>query len=471
MKKFYFLLLALLVTFGAKAWSVKFTNPQGWAQVAVWAWDDADNYTGGQWPGKLMTKDGDVWTYSDDTATGVPTKIIFNNNNAGSQTNDLNFVDGATYDMNGVVGAVYTYEKIYVPYYQYKHDVAYIYSWNPGLFGNPGTEMTKVTENGIEFWMAEVNADNLPATVGGWMLHDGNWGDKTADLASVEFKADYVYSIVDATATPLADYKLPDDPSDVIKYVLRGQIFGNPDWEDYEMFENNGVWTYTGDVVPGNFGIKQVTNGSQSAWYSAPGAYEINANGVYTTSTEGSNNFTNLLTGDMTLAFDPAANTLTISGTASIPEVDYTTWYLNVVGDFNEWNATGVAFSAEGIATATDLAIGSGSFKLKIWNGATDLWYSTGGEVALDSEVSIPGNNETNMIIAGAQDDDLFDVTFDAVNKVMVVKKSSSTGIESIATDAAPAEYFNLQGQRIANPTSGLYIMRQGKEVKKVLVK
>lgn len=468
MKKFYFLLLALLVTFGAKAWSVKFTNPQNWAQVYVYTWNAAGTQSGA-WPGTLMTKAGDVWTYEADT--DMPEKIIFNGGNGQAQTNDLNFVNEATYDMNGVVGAVITYAKIYIPYYQYKHEVAYIYSWSPGIFGNPGTQMTKVTENNIEFWMAEVNSDNLPATVDGWLLHNGSWGDKTSDLSRVEFKANYVYSIMDASSTPLADYKLPDDPSDVVTYVLRGQIFGNPDWEDYAMTEADGVWSYTGNAVPGNFGIKQVTNGSQTAWYSAPGAYEINANGVYTCSAEGSNNFANMMTGEMTITFDPAALTLTVSGSGITPEIDYTAWYLNVLGDFNEWIPEGVSFNAEGIATATGLKIGTSTFKIKLWNGSTDIWRSNGTEVSLDQEVVLTENQETPMIIAGATDDDIFDVTYDAVNNIMVVKKTGSSGIENIVTDETPAEYFNLQGIRIANPVAGLYLMRKGNEVKKVLVK
>ncbi|MBD5369164.1 MAG: hypothetical protein HDR83_07890 [Bacteroides sp.] len=60
-----------------------------------------------------------------------------------------------------------------------------------------------------------------------------------------------------------------------------------------------------------------------------------------------------------------------------------------------------------------------------------------------------------------------------AVNELNVDENGSTTGIESIAVDAAngEVEYFNLQGQRVANPAAGLYIMRQGNEVRKVLVK
>lgn len=47
-----------------------------------------------------------------------------------------------------------------------------------------------------------------------------------------------------------------------------------------------------------------------------------------------------------------------------------------------------------------------------------------------------------------------------------------SAGIGSIiADDNAPVEYYNLQGIKVANPESGLYIRRQGKTVTKVIVK
>lgn len=46
------------------------------------------------------------------------------------------------------------------------------------------------------------------------------------------------------------------------------------------------------------------------------------------------------------------------------------------------------------------------------------------------------------------------------------------TGVSNINADAnAPVEFFNLQGVRVANPESGIYIRRQGKTVSKVYVK
>ena len=48
---------------------------------------------------------------------------------------------------------------------------------------------------------------------------------------------------------------------------------------------------------------------------------------------------------------------------------------------------------------------------------------------------------------------------------------NSTSAITDIAADEnAPVKYFNLQGIRVDNPTSGLYIKRQGSKVTKVIM-
>ncbi len=50
--------------------------------------------------------------------------------------------------------------------------------------------------------------------------------------------------------------------------------------------------------------------------------------------------------------------------------------------------------------------------------------------------------------------------------------ESPSTGVAAIAVDDnAPAEYYNLQGVRVANPDNGIYIVRRGAKVTKELVR
>ena len=85
-----------------------FLAPSDWSKVNCWAWSDAGNFTGGNWPGVACTKTGmkknglDVWMWKyDGDLTTAPTKIIFNNGGNGQQTANLDFVNGAVYNRDG----------------------------------------------------------------------------------------------------------------------------------------------------------------------------------------------------------------------------------------------------------------------------------------------------------------------------------------------------------------------------------
>lgn len=58
------------------------------------------------------------------------------------------------------------------------------------------------------------------------------------------------------------------------------------------------------------------------------------------------------------------------------------------------------------------------------------------------------------------------------VKTTIYLKMGSAAGVESVIADenAAPV-YYNLQGVRVENPQSGLYIYRQGRKTGKILVK
>lgn len=57
------------------------------------------------------------------------------------------------------------------------------------------------------------------------------------------------------------------------------------------------------------------------------------------------------------------------------------------------------------------------------------------------------------------------------IKNVKITAKKGAGVADIEAAEAAPVEYFNLQGVRVANPENGLYIRRQGNKVAKVLVK
>ena len=83
------------------AFKVYFINSPKWDEVAAYAWINGG--AGLSWPGTLMTKSGDTVNGCDvyevifDMAYE---SVIFNNNNKGSQTDDLTMVPGQYYDMN-----------------------------------------------------------------------------------------------------------------------------------------------------------------------------------------------------------------------------------------------------------------------------------------------------------------------------------------------------------------------------------
>ena len=84
-----------------------FLAPSDWSQVDCWAWNDSENFTGGNWPGVACTKIGvkknglDVWMWKyDGDLTTAPTMIIFSNG-SGQQTKDLEFENGAVYNRDG----------------------------------------------------------------------------------------------------------------------------------------------------------------------------------------------------------------------------------------------------------------------------------------------------------------------------------------------------------------------------------
>lgn len=84
-----------------------FLAPSDWSQVDCWAWNNTDNFTGGNWPGVSCTKTNmkknglDVWMWKyDGDLTTAPTMIIFSNG-SGQQTKDLKFENGAVYNFDG----------------------------------------------------------------------------------------------------------------------------------------------------------------------------------------------------------------------------------------------------------------------------------------------------------------------------------------------------------------------------------
>lgn len=323
MKKFYFFMMALLVSLSSMAWTVKFTNPDNWDQVAVYTFGPE---TEGTWPGSLMTQDGDVWTYE---GTGEPGNIIFNNNNKGSQTGNLTFVAGATYDMQGVLGAAKETYTVYFDNSKSNWEKVYVYTWTPEVQGWPGIELSK-NADGLYEWAYEATSE---PSFGGFLFNNGVGStigdDKTADLTYEAGKTYNLDGLVGGGDTPVDPDPVDPDPTDAL-YII-GEPAGA--WAPnvgIALEGKDGVYTYEANFAKQTyfgFAAKLAENGADwdvlnaNRYGSAENdqleggeladTYTITAAGTYTMGFPNSTSF-NLPEGMWTLNVNPTALTLEV---------------------------------------------------------------------------------------------------------------------------------------------------------------
>lgn len=99
--------------------------------------------------------------------------------------------------------------------------------------------------------------------------------------------------------------------------------------------------------------------------------------------------------------------------------------------------------------------------------------YSAGGPVTLDEECEWNYDDPTNSTVAADFDGTITMILPEVAREAAIVTFASGvhTGVEAIETVEGEAEYFNLQGVRVANPENGLYIVRQGSKVSKQVIR
>lgn len=151
--------------------------------------------------------------------------------------------------------------------------------------------------------------------------------------------------------------------------------------------------------------------------------------------------------------------------------IDYTGWYLNICGDFNEWSTmSGTELNAEGVAVNTCTNVNT-SFKVVIWDGKANNYYSNGQEIAAGTWVKIPGDVTDNMTLPANLQSGKVTFTWNNETKELKVEgDSSSVDAIEIEENVAPV-YYNLQGVRVDAPANGLYIVVRGDKVAKEYVK
>ncbi|MDE5979739.1 MAG: hypothetical protein K2L39_06540 [Muribaculaceae bacterium] len=253
------------------------------------------------------------------------------------------------------------------------------------------------------------------------------------------------------------------------------------DWSlEKNIFEANGDGTYSQTIedLYGDFKVVMYEGGSSwsNQWCSNGSPVE---NKVAYEAKKIDNGPNIMLAGDnmhyinAKVTITPGENdALTILVEAERVENGQETWQL--VGDAPlAWNFTTAPAFTKGDNNEWTLAYTgtiTGTFKV-VKNAAWANSYSTAGAINLGEVYTLTGPQDPidNMSpAAGPWEDPTFTLT---VGDTVTLKVTTGeAGVEAIEADALTGEavYYNLQGQRVANPENGLFIRLQGGKATKV---
>ena len=308
----------------------------------------------------------------------------------------------------------------------------------------------------------------------------GNWSNTLEGNYTLTF---------DPAALTLTIAKYGGEVSVVKSYALKGTITGTEEWVSIPMTEGeDGTWSWTGDVKAGSFGVQYLENGIQQKWYaSANEAAAIDAPGDYN-ATENGKNWTINLEGKVTFTYNPT--TLLLSVTVGSQSPVGTPEKVYLVGDFgdNHWSTAdpvemtkdGDKFSVEAELKAAGTDTEDGYFSFVTAKGAS--WNDVNGSdrygaKTKDEAITVSTDVEYEKFAVGVNASSAnswklkagkYVFTIDFEKGVVRVEPKTSTGVENIsAAGEAAAEYYNLQGVRVANPANGVFIrVANGKAVK-----
>lgn len=193
------------------------------------------------------------------------------------------------------------------------------------------------------------------------------------------------------------------------------------DWK-FQTTDGN-LYTMTGKTLANNTEFK-VAGNNWSPNYGDAGAVTLNTE---TTLVQGSNpgNCTLAVGGsNLTISFNATTKAFLISNegktvSGSTESNPYEDVWVNCRGDFNGWQDNGVHPNTEGIATFTELPIGTSEFEIKYYK-TEDIYYGTSTPVTPNQWIQLEANN-THMTIAGATNDATYNVQFDVVNNKLYV--------------------------------------------------
>lgn len=331
-----------------------------------------------------------------------------------------------------------------------------------------------------------------------------------------------IYDIsINFTTSTIGITQVATDLSHV--YRLNSAITtGSNSWQIDIMTYNNGIWEYTGTLNEGQFGIQECTpeDGKQSKWMG--GACTINeANtAVSFSNIQDSANSQSNLSGVYTIKYDPSDNTIEFSNSqggstgGDITLDDHGTTYATTpqLTDLllAYWVGTQTPHSnSHKYVEFTEYAQGSLTGTKFGWakyedTGDYESWMIEAGDTdAITANETAEHdcrnfndayyrfyvynlNSRPDLKNVAVQTTSIRTpraVPAQGIENSRVARtfpmKDNTTGVDDIVTDGgtsvedtnAPVIWYNLQGQRVNNPSGGVFIRQQGSKVTKEYIR
>lgn len=288
-------------------------------------------------------------------------------------------------------------------------------------------------------------------------------------------KTTYTYDPVTMKLT-IANGSVVNPPvtEDNLVYNIHGNIFGDSGWTSKPMIKNaEGKYVLADvEVEKGNFGIRVLDStiteegaDPQVGWYAAANSDDA-AVVLDATIALGSANTTDLsiTKGIYTFTFDLEAMTLVVTG-EEIEDVDPV--YAYAIKGAPDWEVQKMT-EEDGVWSITlENALSEfGIAKIDIaHNNQQKEWISSADGKDIDAvgdfAAQVGGTNWQSSLTGKCT------YIFDPENMVLTV--DGSTGINTIDAEEGDSVYFNLQGQRVANPEKGIYIRVVNGKAQKVV--
>ncbi len=172
--------------------TLHFYNSDKWDTVAAWVWDDANNnYSGGSWPGTVLSQNANKSNWYDLSLSGITSSnlsFIFNNNNNGQQTNDLSATLSADTTEIWVTGG----DKS-------SADPGTVYTSAPELWTNPDA-VTEDTAHSI-YYAKDSMAVKIGSTTYPMSVYANGVFKCTVDLAVGNYTATVIKNGVESDVT------------------------------------------------------------------------------------------------------------------------------------------------------------------------------------------------------------------------------------------------------------------------------